>query len=137
MCTRVSSRGLRHRLAWAPLLLAALACGSPSDPLPEGMVGIWRNPAPGYAENYFEIRTDAILFGLEKYEFNLHAIASVQAEPSDGHTDIRIEYTTNNGETAPLLLVFIPGDPPRLRIGARPEQWIPEEHASWLKKEAS
>jgi len=130
-----SVRGLRPGLTWVSLLFAAFACGAPNDPLPEEVIRIWRNPAPGYADNYFEIRKDSILIGIDEYQFKMHPIVSVQSNPSRGQTEFRIEYTADDGEAVPLLLVYMPGNPPTLRIGARPDQWIPEEHAHWLEKE--
>ncbi|MBW2391114.1 MAG: hypothetical protein JRG89_22155 [Deltaproteobacteria bacterium] len=129
--------GLRHQLTWASLFLVASACGSPNDPLPEEVIRVWRNPAPGFAENYFEIREDSILIGIDAYQFKMHSIASVESTASRGLTEFRIEYMADDGEAVPLLLVFTPGNPPRLQIGARPDQWVPEEHAHWLKNEAS
>ena len=117
--------------------MTAFACGSPNDPLPEEVICIWRNSAPGYADNYFEIRRDAILIGIDAYQFKMHQIVSVQSTPSPGLTEFRIEYRADDGEAVPLLLAYTPGNPPRLRIGARPDQWVPEEHAHWLKKKAS
>jgi hypothetical protein len=120
-----------------PFLFAAFACGSPNDPLPEEVIRIWRNSAPGYAENYFEIRKEFILFGIDPYQFKIHEITGVQLKASARETELRIEYRAADGGAVPLLLVYTPGNPPRLRIGARPEQWVPEEHARWLNKEAS
>jgi hypothetical protein len=127
----------RYELALLSLLFAAFACSSPNDPLPEEMIGRWRNPAPGYDDNYFEIRTRSIVIGVNKYESKFHPIVSVEATTSGGAVEFRIEYATDEGGVAPLLVALEPGSPPRIRIGARPDRWVREDQAHLLDGDAS
>ncbi len=101
------------------------------------MLGVWRNPAPGYAENYFEIRRNSIVIGVDENESSFRPIVSVEATESGRETEFRFEYSLEGGRVAPLLVVLIPGNPPRIRIGARPDQWVREDHAHLLKQGAS
>ena len=117
------------------LLFAPVGCGS--DPLPGDLIQVWRNPAPGYRDLYFEIREGAIVFGTGDHSSRMHSIESVQLQRVGGATEIAIEYRAEDGEAVPLNLVHTPGSPPRLQIGSRKDQWIPEKHADWLKDEQS
>ncbi len=119
-----------------PLLLFALAgCGS--DPLPRELIQVWRNPAPGYSDRYFEVREASITFGTGAGTLRRHFIESVQSEQVGSTTELTIVYRMDDGETAPLTLVHTPGSPPYLQIGARKDQWIPEQYADWLQEENS
>ena len=120
----------------ALLLVFALAgCGS--DLLPRELIQVWRNPAPGYSDRYFEVREASITFGTGAGTQKRHFIESVQAEQVGITTELTIEYRLDDGETAPLTLVHTPGNPPYLQIGSRKDQWIPEQYADWLKEENS
>ncbi len=120
----------------AALLFSLVGCGS-SDPLPEELFQVWRNPAPGYRDTYFEVRRGSIIFGTGTYTFNSHPIRGVRSRRVGKTTEFTIEYRANDGETVLVNLLHTPGSPPRLRIGARPDQWIPEKYADWLKQENS
>ncbi len=117
------------------LLFALVGCGS--DPLPDDLIQVWRNPAPGYRDRYFEIREGSIIFGTGAYSFEMHSIERVRSRRVGKTTEITIGYRANDGETVPVNLVHTPGRPPHLRIGSRPDQWIPEQYATWLKDEKS
>jgi len=126
----------RNRLAWVPLALAVFACGPPNDPLPDAMIGIWRNPAPGYEENTFEVRRHAIVIGIDQYQSVFHPILSVEEVTEDGDREFRIVYATEGGGESPMTVAFVAGTPPRLRIGARPDQWVREDQAPLLREDA-
>lgn len=117
------------------LLFAPFGCGS--DPLPDDLIQVWLNPAPGYRDRYFEIREGSIVFGTGAYSLRIHSIERVRLQRVGEATEIAIEYRADDGETVPLNLVYTPGSPPRLRIGSRKDQWIPEKYADWLKDEKS
>jgi hypothetical protein len=118
------------------LLLSALA-GCSSDPLPRELIQVWRSPAPGYSDRYFEVSEASITFGTGAGTRKRHFIESVQSEQVGNTTELTIEYRMDGGETAPLILVHTPGNPPHLQIGARKDQWVPEQYADWLQEENS
>lgn len=127
---------LRETVIGVSLLLAISGCGGDaSEPLPEDLIQVWRNPAPGYEDRYFEIREQWVLFGTSDFTFKMHPIESVQSQHVDKVTKFTIEYRAADGESVPVHLVYTPGSPPHLRIGAREDLWVPEKFASWLKDE--
>jgi len=118
------------------LLFVIVGCGGgASEPLPDDLIQVWRNPAPGYKDRYFEIRKDWVLFGTSDFTFKMHPIERVQSERVGKTTEFTIEYRADDGEAVPVRLVYSPGSPPHLRIGIREDLWIPEKFASWLKKD--
>ena len=119
------------------LVLAIIGCGTASDPLPEDLIGVWRNPAPGYEDRFFEVREGWVLFGVGKFDSRMHPIESIHADEVGSTTKLTIEYRAEDGEPVPLELVYVKGNPPHLRIGAREDRWIPEKFASWLQDEES
>ena len=119
---------LRHVMAGLSLLLAAAGCGNiASEPIPDGLIQVWRNPAPGYQDRYFEVRWDSVLFGLSNSAPKMHPIETVQSEKLGKTTKLEIEYRADDGEPVPLYLEYTPGSPPKLRIGVREDLWIPEK----------
>lgn len=118
------------------LLLTIGGCGSNApEPLPDDLIQVWRNPAAGYKDHYFEIREEWVLFGTSDFGFKIHPIQSVHSKTVGKATEITIEYQADDGEAVPVFLVYTPGSPPHLRIGARPELWVPEKFASWLNED--
>ena len=117
------------------LLFTLVGCGS--DPLPGDLIQVWRNPAPGYRDRFFEIQEGWIIFGSSVDSYKAHSIEGVRLRRVGETTEIAIEYRADDGETVPLNLVHTPGSPPQLRIGSRPDQWIPDTYIGSLKDERS
>ena len=117
------------------LLFALAGCGS--DPLPDDLIQVWRNPAQGYSDRYFEVREGSIIFGTGAHSSKMHSIERVRSQRVGETTELTIEYRADDGETVPLNLVHTPGSPPQLRIGSRPDQWIPDTYIGSLKDEKS
>ncbi len=115
------------------LLFALVGCGS--DPLPDDLIQVWRNPAQGYSDRYFEVREGSIIFGTGAHLSKMHSIERVRSQRVGETTELKIEYRADDGETVPLNLVHTPGSPPHLRIGSRKDQWIPEKYADSLQDE--
>ncbi len=118
---------VRALVTGASLLFALVGCGS--DPLPDDLIQVWRNPAQGYSDRYFEVREDLIIFGTGAHSSKMHSIERVRSQRVGETTELTIEYRADDGETVPLNLVHTPGNPPHLRIGSRKDQWIPEKYA--------
>ncbi len=119
------------------LVLGIIGCGTSSDPLPEDLIGVWRNPSPGYVDRFFEVREGWVLFGAGKFDSKIHSIESIQVDEVGSTTKLTIEYRADDGEPVPLNLVYVRGNPPYLRIGAREDRWVPEKFATWLQDDES
>jgi len=72
-------RTVRAALVVALVALAA-GCGTQrSSALPEELVGVWRTPTPPYADRYFELRRDAVVFGTGEGTAATHPVDRVEA----------------------------------------------------------
>ncbi|MDQ7844493.1 MAG: hypothetical protein QN141_12110 [Armatimonadota bacterium] len=71
----------RVTAAVAVVLVALTAgCGTRrSSTVPEELVGVWRTPTPPYADRYFELRPDAIVFGTGEGGSSSHPIDRVES----------------------------------------------------------
>lgn len=128
-------------MGWRPwvaaLSLLAFGCGAAPESLPAEMIGIWRTDNPILRESYFELREDWVVFGADRFRADMHPIRRIESERAGASIRYEIEYTDEAGDTLPLHLVFTPGRPPTLRVGQRPDAWVPESAAHWLSKETS
>jgi hypothetical protein len=127
---------VRWQTAVGLLALGVIACGA-TETLPPELLGTWRTDNPVLRESYFELREGWVVFGADRYRASMHPIRSVASTRSGGSTEYDIEYTDEDGAFLPLHLVYTPGSPPRLRVGQRPDAWVPESAAHWLKEEPS
>ncbi len=125
---------LRAIVACGALSLVLSSCGG-SEPLPDELLRVWRNPAPGFQDRYFELREGTLIFGTGGESFKLHSIERVESSRVGQSTAFSIGNRSDDGETVPLKLLHTPGSPAPLQIGSRPDRWIPEKDAHWLKEE--
>ena len=128
---------MRWSTALCALALAGAACRGEPEVLPAELLGTWRTQNPEFRNSFFELREGWVVFGADGYTASMHPIHRVASKRSEASTEFAIEYLVDDGAALPLLLVYTPGSPPRLRVGRRPDAWVPESAAHWLAKEPS
>jgi hypothetical protein len=78
-------------LALSTLLIA---CGTKKHPtLPEELVGVWKTSAPKYADRYFELQRNTIIFGTGEGTTSTHLIDSVEEARKGDQILYTISYT--------------------------------------------
>jgi len=50
------------------------------DTVPGDLIGVWKTTAPTYADRFFEIKTDEVIFGIGEGNFDTYAITRIEIE---------------------------------------------------------
>ena len=97
-------------ILFAFTLFAILAgCQSQKDNfVPEHLLGVWTTPHPKYADRYFEIRNDTIIFGQEGENFELHALADVYETREEGSILYKITHLNHEGQRLTFAFYYDP-----------------------------
>jgi hypothetical protein len=61
------------------IVLSTCQCGRKTT-VPEDLIGVWRTMAPTYADRFFEIRRDEIIFGTGEEKFDTYSITKIKIE---------------------------------------------------------
>ena len=82
-------------LAVLALCTLILGCGTKpySTTLPSELVGVWKTSAPKYADRYFELRSDMIVFGTGGGTVSRHVIKRIEEAREGDQTLYTIFYT--------------------------------------------
>jgi hypothetical protein len=59
--------------------LSAFQCGGRGT-VPENLIGVWETTFPNYADRFFEIRSNEILFGTGEGKFDTYPITKIKME---------------------------------------------------------
>jgi hypothetical protein len=98
----------RVLLAFA-LLAALTGCQSEQDAtVPEHLLGVWTTPHPKYADRYFEIRNDAMIFGHGGENFEVHALADVDQSREEGSILYTITHLNHDGQRLTFAFYYDP-----------------------------
>ena len=61
------------------IVLSICQCGRKTT-VPEDLIGVWRTMAPTYADRFFEIRADEVIFGTGEEKFDTYPITKIKIE---------------------------------------------------------
>ncbi len=61
------------------MVLSACQCWRRAA-VPEDLIGVWRTTAPAYADRFFEIKTDEVIFGTGEEKFDTYPITKIKIE---------------------------------------------------------
>ena len=96
-----------------------------AGPPPAELQGVWRSPAPAYAERSFEVRLDSVIFGTGRYTMDMWPLDGVIAErlgPSEILYTLR--YLGEDREPDEVRVHHTAGPPESLRFDNRKEVWL-------------
>jgi hypothetical protein len=99
-----------RRILIAFALLAILfGCQSEKDSaVPEHLLGRWTTPHPKYADRYFEIRNDAIIFGHGGENFEVHALADIDQSRQEESILYTIIHLNHEGQRFTFAFYYDP-----------------------------
>ncbi len=86
--------------------------------VPDELVGVWKTSAPNYADRYFELKKDAIIFGTGKGSASVNAILKVEEVREEKEKVVLyvIHYTNEGGKDYLLSFYYDPTDAGRIRF---------------------
>jgi hypothetical protein len=61
------------------MVLLVCQCGKKTV-VPDDLIGVWETTAPTYADRFFEIKTDEVIFGTGEGKFDTYPITKVKME---------------------------------------------------------
>ena len=101
-----------RRILIAFALLAIFSgCQSEKDStVPEYLLGVWTTPHPKYADRYFEIRNDAIIFGHGGENFEVHALTDVDQTREGGSILYTITHLNHHGQRFTFAFYYDPAN---------------------------
>ncbi|MGH7381891.1 MAG: hypothetical protein ACREKR_06620 [Candidatus Methylomirabilales bacterium] len=101
-----------RRILIAFALLATLSgCQSEKDStVPEHLLGQWTTPHPKYADRYFEIRNDVIIFGHGGESFEVHALTDVDQTREEGSILYTITHLNHDGKRFTFAFYYDPAN---------------------------
>jgi hypothetical protein len=61
------------------MVLSVCQCGRKTT-VPDDLIGVWETTAPTYADRFFEIKTDEVIFGTGEERFDTYPITKIKIE---------------------------------------------------------
>ncbi|MCZ6479433.1 MAG: hypothetical protein V3U42_06750 [candidate division NC10 bacterium] len=81
------------------LLATIMGCQSQKDnPLPANLLGVWKTSEPKYADRFFELTKDAIIFGTGGDNVDTYPIASIERTRDEEGLLYNIHYLNREGQ---------------------------------------
>ncbi len=66
--------------------------------VPDELLGVWKTSAPKYADRFFELKKDAVIFATGEGNVSVHAIVNIEQVREDKQILYTIYYTNQAGE---------------------------------------
>ena len=94
-----SSMKLRRAFLVIALLAAMVGCESGKEKtVPDDLLGVWKTSEPRYADRFFELRKDAIIFGTGGDNADTYPVDSVEKTHDEEGLLYHIYYLNLEGE---------------------------------------
>lgn len=93
--------------------------------VPDYLVGVWKTPAPGYANNSMEIRKHAVLFETAPSVFAVNPVVNVEVSGADGEDLYTLHYSGDeSGKEYTLSFYYYPENGGLIRFkGQKNLEW--------------
>ena len=111
-------------------LIISLGCGAKITSVPESLVGIWRTGAPNYADRFFELRKNEVVFQIGEGKFDTHRISKIEKEESRKEKRMLyiIYYKGEGGDETKFLFYHYPEEMGVIRFKNQQEMvWTKEK----------
>ena len=108
------------------MLLVFVGCAEELQPPHDDLLGVWKTDAPRYRGRFFEVRSDALVFGTGEFDpsrlLRLVGVIPSDSKATDGEGWI-LRYREDDGALIDLEVFVRPGPNARLRFANREEVW--------------
>jgi len=113
------------------MVLSVCQCGRKTT-VPDDLIGVWETTAPTYADRFFEIKTDEIIFGTVEGSFDTYPITKIKIEkdPVEQKTLYIICYKNTAGQEYKFSFYYDPANQGTIRFKNQQEM-------VWAKKPLS
>jgi hypothetical protein len=110
------------------LLFACQRSGKATAPVE--LIGVWKTTAPAYADRFFEIKTDEVIFGTGEGNFDTYPIAKIKTEkdPREQGTLYTLYYKNIERQEYKFSFCYDPVNQGTIRFKNQKEMvWTKEE----------
>jgi hypothetical protein len=99
-------------------LFMLFACQSGRNTPVQDLLGVWRTTAPAYADRFFEIKTDEVIFGTAEGKFDTYPITKIKIEqdPNEKGTLYVICYKNIEGQEYKFSFYYDPANQGTIRF---------------------
>ena len=98
------------------MALSAFQCGRGT--VPEDLIGVWETKSPAYADRFFEIKSNEILFGTGEGKFDTYPITKIRIEKDrqEQKTLYLICYKNMDGKVYKFFFYYDPANQGTIRF---------------------
>lgn len=113
------------------MVLSVCQCGKKTA-VPDDLIGVWKTTAPTYADRFFEIKTDEVIFGTGEEKFDTYPITKIKIEKNrEEHGTLYIIcYKNTAGQEYKFSFYYDPANQGTIRFKNQKEM-------VWTKKPRS
>ena len=113
------------------MALSAFQCGGRGT-VPENLIGVWETTSPAYADRFFEIKANEIIFGTGEKKFDTYPITKIRIEKDrqEQKTLYLICYKNIEGKVYKFFFYYDPANQSTIRFKNQKEM-------VWTKKTLS
>jgi hypothetical protein len=98
-------------------IFSTCQCGR-KTPVPEDLIGVWETTASAYADRFFEIKTDEVIFGTGEGKFDTYPITKIKIEedPKEQGTLYVLCYKNIEGQEYKFSFYYDPANQGTIRF---------------------
>lgn len=119
----------RRALLALALLTAMLGCTPGHEKtVPQDLLGVWTTSEPKYADRFFELTKDAIIFGTGGDNFEVYSVESVERTRDEEGLVYNIRYLNHVGQPYAFSIYYDPSNRGVIRFKH-------QKHFAWTREE--
>jgi hypothetical protein len=99
----------RQALLIFTLLAAIVGCQPATEKtIPDDLLGVWKTSEPKYADRFFELKKDAIIFATRENNTDTYSVASIEQTHDEGGVLYNIHYLNLEGQQYTFSIYYAP-----------------------------
>ncbi|MFQ5801538.1 MAG: hypothetical protein ACE5JQ_01415 [Candidatus Methylomirabilales bacterium] len=120
----------RRALLVFTLLATIVGCQPATEKtIPDDLLGVWKTSEPKYADRFFEIKKDALIFGTGGDNTDIYSVASVEQAHDDVGLLYNIHYLNLEGQQYTFSIYYAPTNDGVIRFKNQKHfTWTRERH---------
>ena len=118
----------RQALFIFTLLAAIVGCQPATEKtIPDDLLGMWKTSEPEYADRFFELKKDEIIFATGENNTDTYSVASVEQAHDEGGLLYNIHYLNLEGQQDTFSIYYAPTNHGVIRIKN-------QKHFTWTRE---
>lgn len=118
----------RRALLLFTLLAAIVGCQPATEKtIPDALLGVWKTSEPKYANRFFELKKDVIIFATGENNTDTYSVASVEQAHDEEGLLYNIHYLNLAGQQSTFSIYYAPTNHGVIRFKN-------QKHFTWTKE---